>query len=117
MGENLTFRVRLELLHALFHKQICWYDREERAPGIITSYTSKNVIELNGMTTELVATLVEMILMMVVCIGVGAIICWQQFLIILALSPIIVGGTVMMMRMNWTKQMRGASGLKEKKEG
>ena len=113
MGENLTFRVRLELLHALFHKQICWYDREERAPGIITSYTSKNVVELNGMSTELVATLVELILMMIVCIGIGAFICWQQFLVVLALSPIIVGGTVMMMRMNWAKEMRGKSNLKE----
>ena len=65
------------------------------------------------MSTELVATLVEMILMIVVSIGFGVFVCWQQFLIVFALSPIIVGGTVIMMRMNWTKQMRGASGLKE----
>ena len=76
MGENLTYAVRLELIKSLFHKQICWYDRESRAPGVITSITSSNVVQLNGMTSELVSTLVEMILMIVVSLTGGILICW-----------------------------------------
>ena len=76
MGENLTYAVRVELIKSLFHKQICWYDRESRAPGVITSITSANVVQLNGMTSELVSTLVEMILMIVVSLTGGILICW-----------------------------------------
>ena len=76
MGERMTFTVRLELLRAILHKQISWFDRESHAPGVITSITSENVIQLNGMTSEFVATLGETIGMMVFSILAGVIICW-----------------------------------------
>ena len=76
MGEKMTFIVRLELLRAILHKQISWFDRESHAPGVITSITSENVIQLNGMTSEFVSTLAETILMMCFAIFCGVIICW-----------------------------------------
>ena len=103
MAENLTYQVRVELIKALFHKQICWYDRESRAPGVITSITSSNVVHLNGMTSELAGTLVEMILMIVVSLTGGILICWQQSILVFALSPILVGGTIAAMNMQWKK--------------
>ena len=103
MAENLTFQVRVELIKSLFHKQICWYDRESRAPGVITSITSSNVVQLNGMTSELAGTLVEMILMMVVSLTGGLLICWQQAILVFALSPILIGGTIAAMNMQWKK--------------
>ena len=55
------------------------------------------------MTSELVATVIEMMLMIVFSIVGGVVICWQQSILVFILSPIIVGGTVASMRMQWAK--------------
>ena len=58
-GENLTYNVRRDLMRGILFKQVEWFDREDRAPGILTNVLSEDVSALNGMTTETVATLVE----------------------------------------------------------
>ena len=107
MGEKMTFQVRVQLLKALFHKQISWFDRESAAPGVITTITSEKVVQLNGMTTEFLATLAETALMMVVSILAGFLICWQQAIIAFILSPIVVGGAIMSMKITWKKKQGG----------
>ena len=67
----------MDLIKSIFHKQISWFDRESRAPGVITKITAENVVQLNGMTSELVATMVETLLMVVFSIVAGVFICWQ----------------------------------------
>ena len=58
-GENLTYNVRRDLMRGILYKQVEWFDRKERAPGILTNVLSEDVSSLNGMTTETVSTLVE----------------------------------------------------------
>ena len=76
MGEKLTFYLRAELYEETLHKQISWFDRESHAPGVITSVTSENVVQLNGLSSEFIGTLAETILMMGVSIVGGIVICW-----------------------------------------
>ena len=76
MGEAMTYKVRIELVRAILHKQISWFDRESHAPGVITSVTSENVVQLNGLSSEFIGTLAETILMMGVSIVGGIVICW-----------------------------------------
>ena len=76
MGEAMTYKVRVELIRAIFHKQISWFDRESHAPGVITSVTSENIVQLNGLSSEFIGTLSETILMMGVSIAGGIVICW-----------------------------------------
>ena len=52
MGERITFSLRMQLYEETLHKQISWFDRQERAPGVITSVFSENMEAMRGMTTE-----------------------------------------------------------------
>ena len=76
MGEKLTYTLRVSLIEEIMHKQISWFDREDRASGIITSIVSSNITSLNGMTTEVLVTLFELLAVCVVGITIGAFICW-----------------------------------------
>ena len=92
MGERLSYTIRVSLLESVLHKQISWFDSEHHAPGIITKIMSENVIDLNGMTSELIVTVVEAILMLLFAVIGGIIICYQQAAVASILSPIIIGG-------------------------
>jgi ABC-type multidrug transport system fused ATPase/permease subunit len=94
------------------YKQVSWFDREDRAPGILTNIMSENVTELNGMTSETVVTVVEVIFSLIFGITGGFILCWQQATIAFVLSPIAVGGAYAGTRIYW-----GKKGGKTKEQG
>ena len=71
-GENLTYDVRSRLYRALIHKQVSWFDRKETAPGILTNILSEDITNLNGLTTETIATLVESVIALFAGIGLSA---------------------------------------------
>ena len=98
MGERLTYNLRLELLTAILYKQVSWFDREDRAPGILTNIMSENMTELHGMTSETVVSVVEVVFSLVEGILIGFIVCWQQATISLILCPIAIGGGLMSSR-------------------
>lgn len=58
-GEGLTTNVRIDLVKGIIYKQLCWFDSESKAPGVLTNVLSEDVTQLNGMTTELMAVMVE----------------------------------------------------------
>ena len=94
------------------YKQISWFDREDRAPGILTNIMSENIIELNGMTSEVVVTVVEAIFSLLFGIIGGYVLCWQQATISFILSPIAIGAAYVGTRIYW-----GKKGGKSSKEG
>lgn len=71
-GENLTYDVRSRLYRALIHKQVSWFDRKETAPGILTNILSEDITNLNGLTTETIATLVESVIALFAGIALSA---------------------------------------------
>ena len=75
MGEKLTCTIRIELFSETMHKQISWFDRQDRAPGILTSVFSENIEAVRGMTSEAIVTYAEAIF--AYCIGTisGLILC------------------------------------------
>jgi ATP-binding cassette subfamily B (MDR/TAP) protein 1 len=75
-GENLTFDVRNLLFTSLVHKQISWFDRKDRAPGIISNILSEDITNLNGLTTETISTLFESMLALFVGVAVSAYFSW-----------------------------------------
>lgn len=101
MGEKLTLNLRCMLIEEILHKQLSWFDREDRAPGIITNTVSSNIASLNGMTSEVIVTLFELCCIMVIGMTVGIIICWQAALLAFVTSPIMVVGMYMMATMSF----------------
>ena len=75
MGEKVTFVLRVELFSETLHKQISWFDRQERAPGVITSVFSENMEALRGMTTETLVKYFEAIFTFIIGLAAGIYFC------------------------------------------
>lgn len=43
MGEKLTNRLKKNLVEELLHKQMSWFDSEDKAPGIIANVVGADV--------------------------------------------------------------------------
>ena len=94
MGEKITYDIRCDLFAETLHKQISWFDRQERAPGVITSVFSENMEALRGMTTETLVKYFESIFTFIIGLIAGIILCPEMTLILFCLSPIMVGSMV-----------------------
>lgn len=75
-GENLTGSVRKLLFRGIIYKQVCWFDDELKAPGVLTTVLSEDVASLNGMTTETLATVMEAFLGLALGVLLSAYFCW-----------------------------------------
>lgn len=42
-GEGLTTNVRIDLVKGIIYKQLCWFDSESKAPGVLTNVLSEDV--------------------------------------------------------------------------
>ena len=76
MGEKLTLALRTRIIEEILHKQISWFDREDRAPGIITNIIASNIASLNGMTSEVLVTVFEVVAVAAIGLIVSIWICW-----------------------------------------
>jgi len=100
-GENLTASVRKQLLRGLLFKQLCWFDTEKRAPGVLTNIISEDVTQLNGMTTETIATLLEAVGSILLGFVITIFLSWRTAVAILLFSPILVVGIIAQARLEW----------------
>ena len=111
MGENLTKELRISLVEEIMHKQISWFDREDRAPGILTSVISSDIAALNGMTSEVLVTIFELVAIVIIGMAAGIYFNWKAAILCLVVSPIMVVGMYMMATMQWgNKGGRSAEG-------
>lgn len=100
-GENLTLAVRKLLLRSIIYKQLCWFDNESRAPGVLLTNFAEDITLLNGMTTESVILIIEPIMTMVVGVIIGCYFSWEITLICVGLSPLVFAGVVAMSRLQF----------------
>ena len=110
MGEKLTYHLRSELMTEMMHKQIGWFDRKDRAPGIITSVFNADVKALNGMTSETIVTIFEVLLVFTFGITVCLIVSPPAALNAFIFSPIMIGGSYMMATINFKNSALAKSG-------
>ena len=100
-GENLTFEVRSLLYKSLLHKQIGWFDRKDKAPGILSNILSEDIAALNGLTTETVATILETSAGLFIGIFVAALFEWRMAIICIVASPFAMLGGIIMSKLKW----------------
>jgi len=98
-GENLTYNVRRDLMRGILYKQVSWFDREDRAPGILTNVLSEDVSALNGMTTETISVLFEAFLSLILGMFLSMLISWRMSLLTVACSPVMLIGVIAMSRL------------------
>ena len=76
MGEKMTYTLRLSLIEEILHKQIAWFDTPDRAPGILSNVIASDIASLNGMTSEVLVTIFELICIFTIGTGAGIYFCW-----------------------------------------
>lgn len=95
-GEKLTHDVRRKLFTQLLHKQISWFDRKSRASGVLTTLLSEDINNLNGLTTEYLATLLSVFLSIISGLAVAFYFCWPQAIVcVLSMPLMLLGGFLM----------------------
>ena len=72
-GENLTAKVRMELMKGILYKQLSWFDSEDKAPGVLTNIMAEDMGALNGMTTETIGVATSAFLCLFFSIAVYAV--------------------------------------------
>ena len=103
LGEKLTCELRIELFTETMHKQISWFDRQERAPGILTSVFSENIEAVRGMTSETLVKISESIFAFAIGTAVGIYLCPPQAVVLTLLCPVMVVSMLLGKSLNWAK--------------
>lgn len=108
-GENLTFDIRSCLFESLMHKQIAWYDRKDKAPGILSNILSEDITNLNGLTTETVGTIGESFISIFAGVVVSAVFEWRMAIVCIFLTPFMVLGALIMAKIKYRQAPGGKS--------
>jgi ATP-binding cassette subfamily B (MDR/TAP) protein 1 len=88
------------------YKQVSWFDRKEKAPGILTNILSEDIAALNGLTTETMATLIESMMALVAGIALSAFFQWRMAIICILATPFVMLGGILMSRLGWKSGAR-----------
>jgi len=98
-GEGLTISVRKQLFTEIMYKNVAWFDRKSRAPGILSTVFSEDISNLNGLSTEIVGTMAETAFTLIFGISISAFYQWRMTLVCLAATPLVMLGGVLMARL------------------
>ena len=93
-GENLTCNVRRELMKGILYKQLCWFDAEDKAPGVLTNIMSEDISALNGMTTETLSIGIKASMGLIISILLSLYFDWRTCLWTILCSPILWIGVI-----------------------
>jgi ATP-binding cassette subfamily B (MDR/TAP) protein 1 len=85
----------------LIYKQVSWFDRKEKAPGILTNILSEDINSLNGLTTETLATIIESFIALFAGIVLSAFFQWRMAIICILACPFVMLGGIVMARLGW----------------
>lgn len=100
-GEELTQTVRNDLFREIMYKNVYWFDRKSRAPGILSVVFSEDITKLNGLSTEIVSTLGEMFFCLTIGMCISAFFQWRMTLICIAITPMVMFGGFFMSKLKW----------------
>jgi len=111
-GENLTFDVRCLLFESLIYKQISWFDRKDKAPGILSNLLSEDITNLNGLTTETMGTLLESFFCLTIGCAISGFFEWRMTIVCIVATPFVMIGGIIMSRLQW-KASAGKRGFNQ----
>jgi len=100
-GENLTYEVRTLLFESTIYKQVSWFDRKDKAPGILSVVFSEDITNLNGLSTETISVILETFFCLVGGVALSAFFQWRMSVICIISTPFVMLGGVLMSRLKW----------------
>ena len=76
-------------------KHIGWFDAKENTTSVLTSAMSEDSHILNGVGTESIGPALEGGFALLTGILIGLFMCWQEALVCIAVSPLLIIANVM----------------------
>jgi ATP-binding cassette subfamily B (MDR/TAP) protein 1 len=80
---------------------VSWFDRKEKAPGILTNILSEDITNLNGLTSETICTIIEGALCLIAGIVGSAYYSWKMTVVCIGLIPFVMLGGIFMSRIHY----------------
>jgi len=99
LGNNVTLKIRQILYAHILEMNIGFFDERDNGPSVLTSIMAADTAVINGIGTESIGPTSESIFGMIIGIGIGFYFCWQEALVCFLVSPIMVIGTTIDMKM------------------
>jgi ATP-binding cassette, subfamily B (MDR/TAP), member 1 len=80
------------LYQSILRKNIGWFDDRENGVSVLTSAMAQDTSIINGVSSESLAPQLEGGIALILGILIGFIFCWQESLVCLAVSPVMIIG-------------------------
>lgn len=76
LGENVTMKIRKELYESILRKNIGWHDQQDHSPAVLTSIMAEETSQINGVASEVIASMLQASFAVLIGIGIGFYYCW-----------------------------------------
>jgi ABC-type multidrug transport system fused ATPase/permease subunit len=98
LGNKVTHQIRDILYAKILEKNIGWFDHRDNGPSVITSAMAKDTSLVNGVSTESVGPIAEAFCAVAAGLAFGFYFCWQEALVCLCVSPVMMVGNYLGMK-------------------
>ncbi|KAL6634179.1 hypothetical protein ACP70R_026850 [Stipagrostis hirtigluma subsp. patula] len=90
MGEELTKRIREQILAKILTFEIGWFDRDTNSTGTICSQLAKDANVVRALVGDRMALVIQTVSAVFIACTVGLVITWRLALIMIVVQPLIV---------------------------
>ena len=98
LGNKVTHQIRDILYAKILEKNIGWFDNRDNGPSVLTSAMAKDTSLVNGVSTESVGPIMEAGCALSAGLILGFAFCWQEAVVCLAVSPVMMIGNYLGMK-------------------
>ena len=98
LGNKVTHQIRDILYAKILEKNIGWFDNRDNGPSVLTSAMAKDTSLVNGVSTESVGPIMEAGCALSAGLILGFWFCWQEAVVCLAVSPVMMIGNYLGMK-------------------
>nr|GMC86341.1 ABC transporter B family member 1 [Ipomoea batatas] len=95
VGENLTKRVREQMLTAVLTNEMAWFDQEENESSKIAARLSLDANNVRSAIGDRISVIMQNSALMLVACTAGFVLQWRLALVLIAVFPVVVAATVL----------------------
>lgn len=90
MGEQLTKRIRLQMLQKILTFETAWFDEEQNTSGALCSRLSNEASMVKSLVADRVSLLVQTTSAVTIAMILGLIVAWKLALVMIAVQPLAI---------------------------
>ncbi|KAK1267629.1 ABC transporter B family member 1 [Acorus gramineus] len=95
VGENLTVRVREQMMDSVLKNEAAWFDREENSSSRVASRLALDANNVRSAIGDRISVIMQNSALMLVACTAGFVLQWRLALVLIAVFPVVVAATVL----------------------